>query len=90
MKSYTNNLYIEVEDREYEIEVTASIENNSIGNFEAWGHKMHDDQPDFLGQIEGFKVLSKATEEELKAIESYIHDNESNLIEQLSDKWIDR
>lgn len=90
MTSYTSNLYIEVEDREYEIEVTASIENDSIGKYEYWGSICYDNQPDYLGQIEEFKVLGKATEEELKAIQSYIYDNESNLIEQLSDKWIDR
>lgn len=89
MKSYTNNLYIEINNKEFEIEITASIENDSLGSLEIWGHKTYDCQPDYLGQIEKFTVLGRATREELLQIEKYIYDNESDLIEELSDKWLD-
>lgn len=79
MKSYTNNVYIEVGDKEFEIEITTSIENDSIGKYEYWGSVYYDHQPDYLGQIEKFTVLGEATKEELLQIEKYIYNNEDDL-----------
>jgi len=89
MKSYTNNVYIEIDDKEFEIEITVSIENDSIGKHEFQGHVGYDKQEDYLGQIIGWQVQGEVTAEDQRHIEKYIYDNEGELIEGLSDKWLD-
>ena len=88
MKTFTQNIFVEIEEldwKEFEIQVVVSIENDSIGYFEAWGHKFYDKKEDYLGSIQEFTVIGRASLEELKNIEQYVLNNEENILDKMRD-----
>ncbi|MDA7495649.1 hypothetical protein OAL45_00700 [bacterium] len=93
--AYLTTLPIEIElnngdYKEFEVEFSASIENDSIGHYEYHGQKCFDKKPDYLGVIEDWDDFSLASEEEKHLLQNYIDLNEDSIIESMNDKWKDR
>lgn len=80
---------IETEDKllEVELECDMLLQNNGIGAYEYWGYRGYDRGQDYWecdGPIEWNKKAY--TEQENKAIEEYIQENEGKLQEEFEER----
>ena len=94
--SYTTTLPIELEFikpdgdnfyKEFEIEFSTHWVNDGIGWTEAWGVRSFHKGNDYLENLDDWKILSEANEEEKSAIEEYIDKNEEKILEEMGEKY---
>lgn len=88
-KEFTTDILLEVEDKEFEIQATAYIGNDSLGCLEYWGHKIFHSEPDYLQEIIRWKPLDNLPSKDYLVIEDYVNRNEEEILEKMRDTWND-
>ena len=76
------------EYKEFQIECTATWANDGIGRYEYGSQVCFDKGQDYLEQLTDWKVESDTalSDEEMKALESYIDTHEQDILETMLDQ----
>ena len=84
--TFNTTLFIFLNDVEYSLDVTATVESDGIGAYEYWGHKCFDAGTRYCSEFD-WKLYEKVSDETYGEIEQYVDDNYESLLERINEEF---